>query len=143
MKVLVLGSGGREHAIADALVRSPRVTHVWVAPGNGGTAAIAENFPKLDIEDGPAVAACALDIGADLVVIGPEGPLVAGVADHVAATGIRVFGPERAGAAHRGLQDLREAADGARRHPHRQGLVVHDRGRRRSRSSASTASPSS
>jgi phosphoribosylamine--glycine ligase len=98
MKVLVLGTGGREHAIAEALVRSPRVARVWVAPGNGGTAAICENLEGLDIEDGTMVAACALDIGADLVVIGPEGPLVAGVADHLEAIGIRVFGPNKAGA---------------------------------------------
>ena len=98
MKILVLGSGGREHAIVDALVRSPRVEKVWVAPGNGGTAGIAENIPGLDIEDGPAVAGCALDKGADLVIIGPEAPLVAGVADDVSAAGIRVFGPSAAGA---------------------------------------------
>jgi phosphoribosylamine--glycine ligase len=114
MKVLVLGAGGREHAIAEALVRSPRVKHVWVAPGNGGTAAISENFPGLDIEDGPAVAACALDMGVDLVVIGPEAPLVAGVADHLEAIGIRVFGPNKAGARIEGsktfAKDLMERA---------------------------------
>ncbi len=98
MKVLVLGSGGREHAIVAALVRSPRITHVWVAPGNGGTASIAENVTGLAIEDGPAVAEWAAGHDADLVVIGPEAPLVAGVADAVEAHGIRVFGPGKAGA---------------------------------------------
>ena len=99
MKVLVLGGGGREHAIVDALVRSPKVERVWVAPGNGGTAAIAVNVAGLDIEDGAAVAEFAASNGADLVVIGPEGPLVAGVADAVAQRGIRVFGPSKAAAA--------------------------------------------
>lgn len=99
MKVLVLGSGGREHAIVDALVRSPHVSHVWAAPGNGGTAAIAENVEGIVIEDGAGVASWAAANGADLVVIGPEGPLCAGVADFVAAAGIRVFGPGAKGAA--------------------------------------------
>jgi phosphoribosylamine--glycine ligase len=98
MKVLVLGSGGREHAIVASLVASDRVRHVWAAPGNGGTAAIAENVPDLDIDDGAEVAAFALDNGVDLVVIGPEAPLVAGVADHVEAAGIRAFGPRGAAA---------------------------------------------
>ena len=99
MKVLVIGSGGREHAIIDALVRSPLVSHVWAAPGNGGTAAIAENVIDLAVENGPAVAAWAVAHDADLVVIGPEAPLCAGVADHVTAAGIKVFGPSKLGAA--------------------------------------------
>jgi phosphoribosylamine--glycine ligase len=99
MKVLVLGSGGREHAIVDALVRSALVDHVWAAPGNGGTAAIAENVAELAIEDGAAVAAWAAANSADLVVIGPEAPLCAGVADSVTAAGIKVFGPGAQGAA--------------------------------------------
>jgi phosphoribosylamine---glycine ligase len=94
MRILVLGSGGREHAIVRALVVSPRATEVFVAPGNGGTAGIATNVPGLDIDDREAVAAYAVEHRVDHVVIGPEAPLVAGVADAVSARGIRVFGPE-------------------------------------------------
>lgn len=89
--VLVVGSGGREHALAEALARDPDVV-VHVAPGNPGTAALATNH-ALDILDGDAVADLAARLGADLVVIGPEAPLVLGVADDVRARGIPVFGP--------------------------------------------------
>lgn len=97
MRILVLGGGGREHAIVAKLAESPRVTDIHVAPGNGGTAAIATNV-TLDAEDGAAVAAYALAQGVDLVVIGPEAPLVAGVADAVRAAGIPAFGPGATGA---------------------------------------------
>ncbi|MDP2234433.1 MAG: phosphoribosylamine--glycine ligase, partial [Actinomycetota bacterium] len=97
MRVLVLGGGGREHAIVAALALSPRVDHIFVAPGNGGTASIAENV-SLVAEDAQAVVAFALDARVDLVVIGPEGPLVAGVADAVRDAGILAFGPGAAGA---------------------------------------------
>ena len=79
MDILLLGSGGREHAIAVSLKRSPLCDTLYVAPGNGGTAAIAENV-SLDIEDGQAVVDFAKEHGIGLVVIGPEAPLVAGVA---------------------------------------------------------------
>jgi len=97
MHILVLGGGGREHAIVHALVSSPLVDRVEVAPGNGGTASIADNI-SLDAEDGAAVAAHARDNGIDLVVIGPEAPLVAGVADAVREAGILAFGPGAEGA---------------------------------------------
>jgi phosphoribosylamine--glycine ligase len=97
MRILVLGGGGREHAIVHELVASPTVEHVFVAPGNGGTAAIAENV-ALDAEDGQAVAAFASANDVDLVVIGPEAPLVAGVGDFVREAGIPVFGPGGEGA---------------------------------------------
>lgn len=97
MRILVLGSGGREHAIVVKLAESPLVTDIHVAPGNGGTAAIARNI-TLDAEDGAAVAAYAVSNAVDLVVIGPEGPLVAGVADTVREAGIPVFGPGASGA---------------------------------------------
>lgn len=97
MDILVLGSGGREHAITASLVKSPKSDKVYVAPGNGGTAQIATNV-KLDINDGAAVVAFAKDNGIDMVVIGPEAPLVAGVADDVRAAGIGCFGPGAAGA---------------------------------------------
>ena len=89
--VLVIGSGGREHALAWALGRDPGVV-VHVAPGNPGTAQVGTNH-LLDPMDGEAVAALAAQLGADLVVVGPEAPLVAGVADAVRGRGIAVFGP--------------------------------------------------
>jgi phosphoribosylamine--glycine ligase len=97
MRILVTGSGGREHAIVSALVRSPLVEKVFAAPGNGGTAAIAENV-VIRPPDEADIAAWAAEHGCDLVVIGPEAPLVAGLADAVRALGIPAFGPGAAGA---------------------------------------------
>ena len=92
LTVLVVGSGGREHALALAIAADPGVAAVHVAPGNPGT---WHTWPShaVDASSGEAVAALASDIGADLVVIGPEAPLVAGVADAVRAAGIACFGP--------------------------------------------------
>jgi phosphoribosylamine--glycine ligase len=95
VKVLVIGSGAREHALALALSRDPSVTSLAVAPGNPGTARIAEQLP-VDPMDPLAVAELAQ--GFDLVVVGPEAPLVAGVADAVRDKGIPVFGPSAAAA---------------------------------------------
>ncbi len=92
MKVLVIGSGGREHALALALSRDPEVTEVHAAPGNPGTAGVA-TLHAVDPLDGAAVAALASELAVDLVVVGPEAPLVAGVADAVRAAGISCFGP--------------------------------------------------
>ena len=97
LRVLVVGSGGREHALALALNRDDGVSDVHVAPGNPGTAEIATNHP-VDALDGTAVAELAGRLNVDLVVVGPEAPLVAGVADAVRAAGIAVFGPSRAAA---------------------------------------------
>ena len=97
MNVLVLGSGGREHALAWAIAKSPRLDSLFVAPGNGGTATIAKNVP-LDMNDADAVIGFARSENIDLVVIGPEAPLVAGVADAIRAAGIAVFGPGARGA---------------------------------------------
>ena len=97
MNVLVLGSGGREHALAWAIAKSPRLDSLFVAPGNGGTATIAKNVP-LDMNDADAVIGFARSENIDLVVIGPEAPLVAGVADAIRAAGIAVFGPGAQGA---------------------------------------------
>ncbi len=94
MKTLVIGSGGREHALARALSLDPGVTEVHAAPGNPGIAAVA-TLHDVDPMDGEAVAALAVDLGVDLVVVGPEAPLVAGVADAVRARGIACFGPSR------------------------------------------------
>ena len=101
MRVLVIGNGGREHALALALARDPEVSEVHAAPGNPGMAACAELHgvdPRLDIMDGTAVASLAAAIGTDLVVIGPEAPLAAGVADAVRALGMACFGPSAAAA---------------------------------------------
>uniref|UniRef100_A0A7C9NC10 Phosphoribosylamine--glycine ligase n=1 Tax=Muribaculaceae bacterium Z82 TaxID=2304548 RepID=A0A7C9NC10_9BACT len=98
MNVLVLGSGGREHAITWSLAKSPLVEELFVAPGNGGTAGIARNISGLNAEDGEAVLGFARDHKIDLVVIGPEAPLVAGVADVLRQAGVAVFGPDAQGA---------------------------------------------
>ncbi len=92
LTVLILGNGGREHALALALARDPSVVGLHCAPGNPGTAAVATNH-AVDAEDGGAVVSLARSVGANLVVVGPEAPLVAGVADAVRAAGIACFGP--------------------------------------------------
>ncbi|KQZ66779.1 phosphoribosylamine--glycine ligase [Nocardioides sp. Root151] len=97
MKTLVIGTGGREHALVLALDRDPAVTEVHAAPGNPGMAASA-TLHEVDPMDGPAVADLAERLGADLVVVGPEAPLVAGVADAVTGRGIACFGPSAAAA---------------------------------------------
>jgi phosphoribosylamine--glycine ligase len=94
MKALVIGGGGREHALALALSRDPSVSEVHAAPGNPGIAACATLHP-VDPMDGPAVADLAERLAVDLVVVGPEAPLVAGVADAVRERGIACFGPSR------------------------------------------------
>lgn len=92
MKTLVIGGGGREHALALALSRDPQVEQVHAAPGNPGMADCAMLHP-VDPMDGEAVALLATELGVDLVVVGPEAPLVAGVADAIRAAGIACFGP--------------------------------------------------
>ena len=90
--ILLLGSGGREHALLAKLAESPRAGRLWVAPGNGGMLGLAERA-GLDEDDPEAVARFAVEHGVGLVVIGPEAPLVAGVADAVRAAGVACFGP--------------------------------------------------
>jgi phosphoribosylamine--glycine ligase len=97
MRVLVVGSGGREHALAWKIAQSPLLRRLICAPGNPGTADLATNRP-LAMEDPAAVTALALEERADLVVIGPELPLSRGVADALRRAGIPVFGPDAAGA---------------------------------------------
>ena len=90
--ILLLGSGGREHAMLVKLAQSPRAGRLFVAPGNGGMYQLAQKV-DVDQNDPAAVARFARENGIGLVVIGPEAPLVAGVADAVRAEGIPVFGP--------------------------------------------------
>ncbi|KUI43523.1 phosphoribosylamine--glycine ligase [Mycobacterium sp. IS-1590] len=94
MRVLVIGSGAREHALLLALRRDPQVEGLSIAPGNAGTAAIADQY-DVDITSGEAVAQLAQRLEVDLVVIGPEVPLVLGVADAVRSAGIACFGPSK------------------------------------------------
>ncbi|MGI3900937.1 MAG: phosphoribosylamine--glycine ligase [Janthinobacterium lividum] len=96
--VLILGAGGREHALASSIAGSPRLGRLFVAPGNPGTALLATNV-ALDPADPAAVVDLARRESIGLVVVGPEAPLVAGVADALEAAGIAVFGPSRAAAA--------------------------------------------
>jgi phosphoribosylamine--glycine ligase len=95
VKVLVLGTGGREHALVWALTRDPEVEQVYAAPGNPGVAALAPQAEcrPVDLADRDAVVALARELGVDLVVVGPEAPLVAGVADPLRDAGFAVFGP--------------------------------------------------
>lgn len=99
MKALLVGGGGREHAIAHKLCQSPQLEHLYVAPGNGGTARLAkaENV-AIGAEDIPALLAFAREHAIDLTVVGPEAPLVAGIVDAFQAAGLRIFGPTRAAA---------------------------------------------
>ena len=97
LRVLVIGSGGREHALSLALSRDPAVVELHAAPGNPGTAELGPNHP-VDPLNGAAVASLARRLGVNLVVVGPEAPLVAGVADAVREGGIACFGPSAAAA---------------------------------------------
>ncbi|MFO1058984.1 MAG: phosphoribosylamine--glycine ligase [Dongiaceae bacterium] len=98
MRILVVGSGGREHALCWAIAASPLCDKLFCAPGNAGIAAEAECVP-VAAEDVPGLVAFAREAAIDLVVVGPEAPLVAGLADRLAEAGIKVFGPSQAAAA--------------------------------------------
>lgn len=97
MKVLLVGSGGREHALAWKLSKSPRLKKLWISPGNAGTASIGENVP-ISAENISALVDFASSNAVDLVVVGPEGPLAGGLVDRLAEVGIRAFGPSQAAA---------------------------------------------
>ncbi len=113
MRVLVVGSGGREHALCWALSASPLLTRLWCAPGNPGTATLAENLP-IGASDIAALVAFARESHVDLVLPGPEAPLVAGLADALAAAGIRCCGPSAAAARLEGSKSFaKEIADAA------------------------------
>ena len=97
MKVLVVGSGAREHAILWKLGKSPRNPELFAAPGNAGTAAIATNLP-VAVTDPDALVAAVREHGIDLTIVGPELPLTLGIVDRFKAAGLRIFGPTRAAA---------------------------------------------
>ena len=97
LKVLVVGGGGREHALAWKLKQSPRVAQVYVAPGNGGTA-LDPALQNVPISDPSELARWAQQQGIALTVVGPEGPLAAGIVDVFRAQGLRIFGPTQAAA---------------------------------------------
>ncbi|MCH8235992.1 MAG: phosphoribosylamine--glycine ligase, partial [Chloroflexi bacterium] len=97
MRVLLVGSGGREHAMAAALSESPSLDQLLIAPGNAGTDALGENVP-LAADDVSGMVSLARERQVDLVVVGPEAPLAGGLADALTAEEIPVFGPTRAAA---------------------------------------------
>ncbi|MBB4286423.1 phosphoribosylamine--glycine ligase [Roseospira goensis] len=98
MKVLVVGGGGREHALCEAIARSPRCDGLWCAPGNAGIAAVATCLPQVKATDLDALLDACRARAIDLVVVGPEAPLVAGLVDRLAAAGIAAVGPTAAAA---------------------------------------------
>ncbi|HSX21869.1 MAG TPA: phosphoribosylamine--glycine ligase, partial [Gaiellaceae bacterium] len=113
MRVLVVGSGGREHALAWALARSPGVTELHAAPGNPGIASLASCHP-IRADDPSSLVPLAAELDADLVVVGPEAPLVSGVADELRLRGIGVFGPSAAAAQLEGSKSFaKEVMDAA------------------------------
>ena len=105
MRVLLIGSGGREHALAIGLAADPSVSSLVAAPGNPGIAQVA-TLSEVTATDPAAVSALAVELAADLVVVGPEAPLVAGVADAVRAKGIACFGPSAAAARLEGSKEF-------------------------------------
>ncbi|CAJ0769905.1 phosphoribosylamine--glycine ligase [Burkholderiaceae bacterium 26] len=115
MKVMVVGSGGREHALAWKLARSPKVQVVYVAPGNGGTA-LDKRLQNLPITDPEVLAAFAEREGIHFTVVGPEAPLAAGIVDLFRAKGLRIFGPTKAAA------QLESSKDFAKAFMHRHGI---------------------
>src|SRR5258708_39863692 len=98
MKILVIGGGGREHALAWKLAESPKSTKVYVAPGNGGTGLAGGKVENLNITDPQALREWAQAEKVALTVVGPEAPLAAGVVDEFRAHGLRIFGPSKAAA---------------------------------------------
>ncbi len=116
MKILVIGSGAREHAIVNALLRDTTAHEIVVAPGNAGIAAVVETV-SLNTTDGPLIADYAMEQGVELVIIGPEAPLVAGVANALRAVGVPVFGPDKAAAQIEGSKEFAKEIMNAARVP--------------------------
>jgi phosphoribosylamine--glycine ligase len=116
VKILVIGSGAREHAIVNALLRDSTAHEIVVAPGNAGIANVVETV-SLNTTDGPLIAEYAAEQGVDLVIIGPEAPLVAGVGNALRAVGIPVFGPDKAAARIEGSKEFAKEIMNAARVP--------------------------
>ena len=118
MKVLIIGSGGREHALAWKVAQSPRVGQVFVAPGNAGTR-LEPRTTNVDIaaDDVEGLLEFARRERIDLTIVGPEGPLVLGLCDEFAAAGLRCYRAEQARCAARGLEGLHQGFPAAPRHP--------------------------
>ncbi|HBD37966.1 MAG TPA: phosphoribosylamine--glycine ligase, partial [Cupriavidus sp.] len=115
MKVLVVGSGGREHALAWKLAQSPKVQVVYVAPGNGGTA-LDKRLQNVPLTDPEVLAAFVEREGVAFTVVGPEAPLAGGIVDVFRARGLRIFGPTKAAA------QLESSKDFAKAFMHRHGI---------------------
>jgi phosphoribosylamine---glycine ligase len=98
MNVLVIGSGGREHAIVWKVRQSPKLNNLYVLPGNPGTAELAENINGISVDDHAAIVTLCKGEQIDLVIVGPEAPLASGIVDSLSAEGIRCFGPKQAAA---------------------------------------------
>ena len=125
MRVLLIGGGGREHALALGLAADPAVDHLTAAPGNPGIADVAE-LHAVDPANPEDVAALAVELQADLVVVGPEAPLVAGVADAVRAKGIACFGPSKAAARLEGSKSFAKEVMAAAHVPTAQAVTATD-----------------
>ncbi len=123
MRVLVVGSGGREHALTWKIARSPELEELHCAPGNPGMAALADCHP-VRAEDAEGLLALARELEIDLVVVGPEAPLVAGLADHLRHAGIKVFGPGREAAQIEGSKSFAKEVMAAAGVPHAGVLAV-------------------
>lgn len=112
MKILLLGSGGREHALAWKIAQSPKVDHLFIAPGNAGTASVGENV-AIKADDFEAIAQFVVEQGVEMVVVGPEDPLVKGIYDYFLANDavkhVPVIGPSKAGAVLEGSKDFAKA----------------------------------
>ena len=123
MRVLVVGSGGREHALTWKIARSPELEALHCAPGNPGMAALADCHPVRP-EDAEGLLALARELEIDLVVVGPEAPLVAGLADHLRHAGIKVFGPGKEAAQIEGSKSFAKEVMAAAGVPHAGVLAV-------------------
>lgn len=110
MRILLLGSGGREHALAWKIAQSPKTEKLFIAPGNAGTADSGENVPELKADDFDGIAEFVIDNKIDMLVVGPEQPLVGGIVDFLHSMpemkGLRIIGPSREGAELEGSKDF-------------------------------------